>query len=385
LVVLSLVLLTSLSAQMIYGQWRCRDYDWSLELAEDGQYVSEYPGGSSAGMYFMDGYLLTFQDAYTAEVATYTFSFAGDVMQFTDQMGTSYLFIRKGSPAENLPADVFIEDPSSTSPALAEKNHFVLRSEHVKAGIDILELTVGEQVTEVEADRLLDAWLRDFDEDPEAVFADLDGLTVTRDKLASITDPWEVAMLRATLVGAFHNEALTTPADEWHEFLQVMFNHVKVVAFDKVNLLAFTDKDLDAFLDYVAFTMALNTGSELSWSTSQRDSIGREIATGFSKLSLEEKQLMCGIDVISKYVTYTWNQASEYERGRFASQMVETPAEDFDYSKYTPSSPSSTSSGITDMATYNMLQNSIMDAHNSALNALSAINDPPYYYDMTTY
>lgn len=67
-------------AQMIYGNWYCRSYDWSLELAEDGEYRSEFAEGRSVGRYFLDGYLITFQDAYTAEVATYTFEFAGDVL-----------------------------------------------------------------------------------------------------------------------------------------------------------------------------------------------------------------------------------------------------------------------------------------------------------------
>ncbi|MCK4232686.1 hypothetical protein KAX06_00070 [candidate division WOR-3 bacterium] len=30
---------------MIYGNWYCRSYDWSLELAGDGERVSEEEGG----------------------------------------------------------------------------------------------------------------------------------------------------------------------------------------------------------------------------------------------------------------------------------------------------------------------------------------------------
>jgi hypothetical protein len=92
---------------MIYGNWYCRSYDWSLELAGDGEYVSEFAEGRSVGRYFLDGYLITFQDAYTAEVATYTFEFAGDV----------------------------------------------------------LELIIGERVSEEEGGELLDAWITGFRED----------------------------------------------------------------------------------------------------------------------------------------------------------------------------------------------------------------------------
>jgi len=386
LMLLGLIFVVAASAQMIYGDWYCADYDWSLRLAEDGSYVSQSSVGTSVGTYFIESNgLISFQDAYTAQATSYSLEFAGDVMQFTDVWGTSYLFARVGSAAAGLPPGTSLASPASSSPVLAEKDGYVLRERHIEAGIEVLEFMVDEPLTDEESRRLQDTWVRDFEADPQAVFEDLDALVSTRDKLYSIQDPWQVAMLRASLVGVFHNEALKTPKDDRHEFLKVMYAHVEVVAFDPANLLAFTRKDLDAYLDYAAFLVALNTGEELCLSAAQRDSIAREVAEAFPSMTLQEKEVMCGMDVISKYVNHAWEQADPSERVQFATQMVETPAEDLDYSSYAPSSSGSSSGKPMDMATYNMLQNSIMDAHNSALNALSAINDPPYYYELTTY
>ncbi|MBD3285552.1 hypothetical protein GF359_03795 [candidate division WOR-3 bacterium] len=381
---ISMLAVTAASAQMIYGDWFCKAQNWSLVLTEDGNYSSQYQGGSSVGHYFLDENSITFQDAYTYNAFTYTLQFAGDVMQFTDQMGGQYVFTRVGSEAEALDPGTQLEGPSSyEAPELASKDGYVLREDHVKAGIDILELAIGELISEDEAGVLLDAWIGDFNQEPESVYEDLNELIGLRDKLYTITDPWEVAMLRASLVGAFHNEAEKTPREEWHEFLKVMYDHVEVVAFDETNQLAFTDKDLDAYLDYLAFLAVLNTGNSLTWSQEQRSSIAQEVAENFPKMSLDEKKLLCGMDVMTMYMDYAWNHANASARSQIAQSIAGNDlAPGIDYSTFSPSAGTNTA-GEMDDDTYKLLHDLMLEDHAASMNVISSIGGgPDYYYEV---
>ncbi|MBN2380995.1 hypothetical protein JXM67_14450 [candidate division WOR-3 bacterium] len=381
LLIILMLMVAALNAQMIYGEWFCQAQDWSLILAEDGNYKSGYSGMESVGHYFLDDYSITFQDAYTYNAFTYTLQFAGDVMQFTDQMGGQYVFVRVGSAAETLGPSTYLEGPSTyEAPEFASADGYVLREDHVKAGIDILELTIGERISEQEADALLNAWIRDFNQDPRAVYEDLDGLIELRDKLYTIQDPWEVAMLRALLVGSFHNEALKTPRDEWHEFLKIMYDHVEVVAFDQANQLAFTDKDLDAYLEYMAFLAALNTGQILTWTQEQREVLAEEVAENFSGLSLEEKKFLCGMDVLAKYLNHAWYEADKATRNQIAQGIAgNNVAPNLDYSGFSPWTSAATGSEM-DEDTYNLLHDIMLEEHAASMNVLSSISGTPAYY-----
>jgi hypothetical protein len=307
-------------AQMIYGNWYCRSYAWSLELAGDGEYCSEFAEGRSVGRYFLDGYLITFQDAYTAEVATYTFEFAGDVLQLTDQMGNPYVFVRKGSATEELPPEVIIGDPAFiSSPALAEKEGFVLREDDARTAFEVLELIIGERVSEEEGGELVDAWIAEFREDPAGFKEKLGQWTAVRDKFYRTNDPWQVGEIRERFLGELYQ---ASEADQ-DAFSGAVYRHLKVLAFEETNKLVLTDKDVKSYLDYAAFLVALSAGKKTQPSVTQRKSQAERIVKGFTNYPLEAKQFLCRSQVVFSYLKYVWDNADADERNLATQGILE--------------------------------------------------------------
>lgn len=306
-------------AQMIYGSWHCQDYNWSLELTEDGQYQSESDMGASVGRYYIDGYLITFQDAYTFGEAIYSFQFSGDVLQLTTQMGDAYVFVRAGSAAENLPPEVIIGDPEFiTSPALASQDGFILREDDTRTAFELLELIIGMRVSEEEAGELLDTWIAEFREDPAGFKEKLGEWTAVRDKFYRTNDPWQVGQIREEFLG----ELYQTSEAEQDAFSGAVYRHLKVLAFDKTGKLALTDKDIESYLDYVAFLVSLSTGEKIEPSAAQRNSETEQIVKEFANYPLEIKQFLSRSQVVFRYLTYVWDNADAEELDRITQAML---------------------------------------------------------------
>jgi hypothetical protein len=356
LIILLALTVVAARSQMIYGSWHCQDYDWSLELTEDGQYTSQYPGGTSVGRYFIDGYLVSLQDASTMAVATYTFQFAGDVMRFIDQVGVNYVFIRKGSAAENLPPEVIIGDPAFvSSPALAEKDGFVLREDDTRTAFELLELIIGKRVSEEEGGELLDAWIAEFQKDPAGFKEKLGEWTAVRDEFYRTNDPWQVGKIREKFLG----ELYQAKESEQDAFSSAVYRHLKVLAFDKKEKLALTDKDVESYLDYAAFLVKLSTGKEIEPSSSQRSSQAEQIVKEFVNYPLEVKRFLSRSQVVYTYLTYVWGNADTEERDLAAQGILEKgKVSAFDAA-------------------------SVLDFdHIGAMNAWKSIIELPYYYEI---
>jgi hypothetical protein len=315
--ILLAVMVVGASSQMIYGSWRCQDYNWGLELTQDGQYRSGSDIGESVGRYYIDGHLITFQDAYTLSEAIYTFQFAGDLLQLTTQMGDVYLFVRVGSPAENLPPGVIIEDHPYTSPTLASQDGFVLLEDETFTAFELLELIIGKRVSEEEGGELLDAWIAEFQEDPAGFKEKLGEWTAVRDKFYRTTDPWQVGEIREEFLGELYQASAEQDA-----FSGAVFSHLKVLAFEETNKLALTDRDIESYLDYVAFLVYLSTGKKAESSESQRNSETDKIVKGFANYPLEAKQFLSRGQVIYRYLTYVWDHAGTEERNQITKGML---------------------------------------------------------------
>lgn len=380
LILLALMVVAA-SGQMIYGNWYCRSYDWSLELAEDGEYVSEFAEGRSVGRYFLDGYLITFQDAYTAEVATYTFEFAGDVLQLTEQMGTPYVFVRKGSPAENLPLDVIIEGPSYVSPALAEKEGFVLREDDTRTMFEVLELIVGGSVSEEEGEGLLDAWIAEFNENPAGFEEELGDLVAVRDEFYTASDPWRVGDLRQGFLADLYRASREVPETEQDAFTRAVYRHLKVLVFDDGLLL--TDRDLGAHLDYAAFLVALSTGKPAACSQPQRDSVANRIVSEFPSLPLSRRQFICASQVIYACFSYAWDEADAAGRGLIAKGMLgEAAASNVDYGMLAPGVNIAAAVSKMDEPALAALAKVLALDHKTLMDAWVEGVQWPYYYEL---
>lgn len=101
-----------------------------------------------------------------------------------------------------------------------------------------------------------------------------------------------------------------------------VYRHLKVLAFEETNKLALTDKDVESYLDYAAFLIALSTGKKTQPSVTQRNSHAERIVKGFTNYPLEAKQFLCRSQVVFSYLKYVWDNADADERSRITQAML---------------------------------------------------------------
>lgn len=102
-----------------------------------------------------------------------------------------------------------------------------------------------------------------------------------------------------------------------------VYRHLKVLAFEETNKLALTDKDVESYLDYAAFLIALSTGKKTQPSVTQRNSHAERIVKGFTNYPLEAKQFLCRSQVVFSYLKYVWDNADADERNLATQGILE--------------------------------------------------------------
>ncbi|MCK4232685.1 hypothetical protein KAX06_00075 [candidate division WOR-3 bacterium] len=102
-----------------------------------------------------------------------------------------------------------------------------------------------------------------------------------------------------------------------------VYRHLKVLTFEETNKLALTDKDVESYLDYAAFLIALSTGKKTQPSVTQRNSQAERIVKGFTNYPLEAKQFLCRSQVVFSYLKYVWDNADAAERNLATQGILE--------------------------------------------------------------
>lgn len=376
-----LLMVAVVSAQEIYGEWIAQRTGEILKLSEDGSYM----WGSSVGNFWIEEGSILFRDAATDDIASYALGFGGDVMQFTDYwMGARTLFVRKGSPAENLPPTI-LEDVESVSPPLAEKDGFWLREEDTELAFEVLHFIIGEALSEEEGSQLVDAWIAEFKAAPAEFKARIGSFASARDELYRTPAPWEVGKLRQRLLSEIHKESKDLPTGEQSAFIRAVYRHLEVLVFNEKETPALTDRDLEAYLDYVTFLITLSTGKPTAWPQAQRDSVASRIVSEFPTYPLAKREFLCSAKVLLGYFGYAWDEADAAERGRIAKGMLgDAAASDVDYGMLAPGVSVTTAKGKMDDATLAALAKLLAMDHKAAMKTWAEGRSWPYYYEILT-
>lgn len=374
--VIALVAASTATAQTIIGKWSAPRLGLEMVLNPDYSYAF----GPSTGRFQVQGTFIYFQDAASGVVTPYTVSLSGNRMEFRDVNGVPILFERvTGAP---VPA---IE--SGTGPVVASAGADTLRQGDVDASIDILQFIIDGRVTDEERKQLTEQTVREFETDPGVFLKDLETLAGSRARLGQLNDPLQVAGLRQALLVAFHKAARDRGTSELPLFMRIMNRYVQVVAFDETNQLALTDKDLAAFFDYSAFLHQLNTGREITWPASVRDSVKNDLAARFAVLPVADRRFYCGMAVIWNYFKHAWKTAAEAQRAQMARGMCGgNAAPGINYGGLTPgAAPVAPAGREMDDDTFRTLKDVMLRDHVDTMNAWSSIGDSPYYYEIVDY
>jgi len=192
---------------------------------------------------------------------------------------------------------------------------------HFKKELRFVEFILGAPLSGAERQEGLREIARNFSQNPAAVLQQVDQVDAQMQQLYAVQDVAIIGRMRSALISQIHAGAQTLQGQEPPFLLRLIQAHIPVLAIDPQNMLAFTRGDFEAYLQLMQFNAQMR-GQSLQFSPQQIAQMQNQMTQQFYSMPLEQKQSLCGMQVLYRYISGAYNQMSPQQKQQWQAQMM---------------------------------------------------------------
>lgn len=317
---------TDIQAQSLVGLWSEPTYQMQLQLNADGTYQLQYSQGNSYGQYAMQGNQFWLQDVYGNALAYTVYQLTNTNFQISDANGTMMNFVNQNPThstyTSNSMGNVAVSwEQKKYNKALTTKDGETLKEKHVRIYANLLEFLIEANLKPHELNQLQQAVVVDFEANPTVLLKDAKQVADALKVIYAQNDFMTIGAARQELFANLHAFAQQNPALQQSPFFQILYQNLQVLAYDSANKLVLTDKDVEAYVKYVEFNNQL-MGINQPISQQEKQTFVQQLASGFSQLTLQQKQTFCSARLLWQVVEANWNQMTPAQQQQIKAQMM---------------------------------------------------------------
>lgn len=376
LFVLAVCLLPLMAQNSVVGTWYDAEKQIILVLYPNGTYTTQGPLGQGAGKYGITApnYLIL-QDTLGRIYYYQITGFQNQTMQLMDTTGQTFSFVQQTSQQNN-----------TTSSSLAQQNGQTFTQRHGEVVVALTQFLACQQIKPDEQQAVINAAIADFRQNPAATVQLLGEVEKCLTLLnASSNNLMLMAQVRQQLLLSIYNSAHTLKDPNQHVLYRVVNNYNQILAQDKQNNLILTSRDLQAFLCLIV-VLSTAQGQNINITPEIAQALQSHIATNFTALPLETKQMMCYAEIYWTYLQYSLQQMNEQQRVAMQQQMAQarntTPVESTPMPSNYSSSPRSAASRAADRECMRIMREVQMQRHATNMNIIENIGGGRNYWEV---
>ena len=182
--------------------------------------------------------------------------------------------------------------------------------------------------------------------------------------------------------------------------IRVINRYIKVLAYDQRNNLILTNRDVDGYINYVAFNSEL-AGQKILVNNAVRNSVAQQLISNFVSMHLSQKQMLSSASLIWQLTEWNWKRLNQAQKNQYIMAYRKQIAGNFRQSsqgpgygqqQWTPPQNKSKKSLSQMRADFNakqnmfkMMQNMNTNSHALSLNIIENIGGTGNYWKVTDY
>lgn len=202
---------------------------------------------------------------------------------------------------------------------LASAGSSVLKGSDVNVYVKVIQFVVGEKIKPNEVIEIQNEAIRDFNQAPKKFLAEAKEVGQMMNQIYKFTDPIKIAEGRLMFLGEFYKAGLNTPENDWSSVLKIQKRYVKVLQYNPQNGLLLTNKDVEAFLNFVDFMQKLSSGSPVT--ATARSEFQESLIENYFELSTEQQALFVVMPIIWQVVDGQWKKLSPQQHKEVIAQF----------------------------------------------------------------
>jgi len=309
----------SLQAAGIIGTtWTAPGQGVTLLLSPDGSYNFSGTNFSNQGQYLINDQFLLMQDTQGNQAMYQLAQPQPGILVLTDPKGGQLQFTA-AAPGGQL-SEGQLPSAAGTGSVLAESGDQQLTEAQMQVGYDLVELVTDEKMTNTEKERLRQAAIREFSQDPGEFMKQIGQLRDSMAQIHSITNPFQLGLARQMLFAQFYLTTKNMPEEQVPELIRLMKDHVHVIAEDPENQLVLTTRDIQAIIDYNQFVAGL-TGNPSP--AMDPNLFASQIQAIYPSLPLETRQILAAIYPVWQATRYSWDQLNDLQKQQIVLNMTQ--------------------------------------------------------------
>ncbi len=281
---------------------------------------------------------------------------------------------------------------ATTAQTLATKNGYNYTQDDFQKAVKFTEFLCDKTLTDNELYLLQQSELKDFNDNPQLALQNINNIDAQMQQVYSYTDPLQIGLSRSALIANLYYSIQQLPDDSG--FKQIFNNNVIVLAIDPNNGVSLTQKDVDAYFDFLTFYAGL-TGQNYFFDAQTRLAYQQSVIDMFLYGDNQTKAMLAAMNTYNKFMQAAYNQLSPQEKQQFAANMTQnynSYSQNYSYDNTTTYDNSATynpSTSSNDAATnqmyFNMMEDMMLQQHATSLNIIENIGDTGNYWEVVDY
>jgi transcription termination factor NusB len=211
-------------------------------------------------------------------------------------------------------------DNTKDTDILATQDGLYYTEAHFDKSIRFIEFLTGTPLQDSDIEWLRQEALRNFHDDPQAVINEVNNIDAQMQQLYQTTDISQIAYVRSALICQIYlstqQQAQNPPV-----IIQILNKYVIPLALDSQNLLAFTYKDFEAYIETMKFYAGI-LGQELVFSNQEIQQIQNTLVQQFYSMNLEQKKLLCSMQIFYEYLSNAYNNLTPVQKRQWQEQVL---------------------------------------------------------------
>lgn len=276
------------------GNWINQQYGILLTFTNEGEYMLywDHDGTSENGVFTIEDKTLTLNSSVSYRIQALT---AISLTLYDFRAQEHLAFSRYTKTYTKIDGQ-----------QLATQSGLTLNTGYVQTYIDFMAFIIDAPLSIVEQQALQDACIASFKEQPKRLIEEGLQLYQTMQNIYAVTDLGQLGFARLTLINDFYKNNVQLEASAIGKIFQ---NYCKVVAFDPINAIPLTKKDLQGIVDYIEF-LDTNFGEQTTATISAKQQLSQAITANFTQFSLEQKQSAAMGSLLYSTIQNSWNKLS---------------------------------------------------------------------------
>jgi hypothetical protein len=268
------------------------------------------------------------------------------------------------------------------SQVLVEKDGYQYTQENFNRSVKFVKFICGIQLTEEEKEALKQGEINDFNANPATALQNVAYVDEQMQQLYALEDVLQIGLARSVLIANLYSTIYQLPPD--NAFKQIFNTHTVVLALDPYNNLSFTQKDLDAYFDYLTFNAAL-MGSHYGYNQETRAAYAQSIINQFLYGDYQTKSTLAMMKIYFEYVQTVYQKLPDDKKNDFTNSITNN------YNELTKQNgnqaqssqeQTSTNDWQTQQMYFNTMQDIMLQQHATSLNIIENIGGTGNYWEV---